>query len=83
MSEREASGVSGEADLLEPVYDWLVNEVFFPFDFRTDEKPPWLDVERLAAKFGLRGMARPPRTTATASCSRRAGRNECHRPHLS
>lgn len=30
------------------VYDWLVHELAFPFDTRTQEKPEWLDVRTLA-----------------------------------
>jgi hypothetical protein len=37
--------------LLTPVYDWLVTEMAFPWDWRTDTCPPWLDVRRLAERW--------------------------------
>jgi hypothetical protein len=40
-------------DALEPVYDWLVDELHNPFDLHT-AKPPWLDTGRLAAKWAQR-----------------------------
>jgi hypothetical protein len=31
------------------IYDWLVEVLAFPWDVHTEEKPLWLDLERLAA----------------------------------
>ena len=36
-----------ESGGLGAVYEWLVAELGYPFDMCTD-KPPWLDVDRLA-----------------------------------
>ena len=41
-------------DALDPVYEWLVGDLFYPFDMCTPEKPPWLDVDRLAAVWAER-----------------------------
>jgi hypothetical protein len=40
-------------DALEPVYNWLVDDMAYPFNWSSD-KPPWLDVSRLAAKWAER-----------------------------
>lgn len=37
----------GENDMENTFYDWIVAELYYPFDMSTD-KPEWLDVRRLA-----------------------------------
>jgi hypothetical protein len=39
-----------EPDQLTPVYDWLIYEGF-PWDWRPVERPGWIDVRRLAARW--------------------------------
>jgi hypothetical protein len=36
------------------VYAWLVDELGFPYDWATVEKPPWLSVGKLAEVWGER-----------------------------
>jgi hypothetical protein len=42
------------AAALAPVYSWLVDELGYPFDMCTAEKPAWLDVTALAAAWAAK-----------------------------
>lgn len=41
-------------DPLAPVYRWLVDELGFPFDMRTTDRPPWLDVTALSQAWAAK-----------------------------
>lgn len=44
-----AEALPADADAaLAPVYDWLVTVVAFPFDATFGDRPPWLNLRRLA-----------------------------------
>lgn len=57
-----------DQDPLEPVYDWLVTELSYPFDLRT-EPPPWLDARRLAQAWHKHDPSATPEEWLWAICA--------------